>query len=98
MSRVYGIRKGFADISADAIQESLKKQEKRAQAMLDAGEISRNDLAALRLQLSAAALARLDALSKSQQTFQQLEDALQSPLGLPATLWQHPPRRPETAQ
>jgi outer membrane protein, heavy metal efflux system len=83
---------------ADAIQENLRKQEKTAQAVLDAGEISRSDLAALRLQLSASALARLDALAKSQQALQQLEDALQSPLGLPATLWQHAPRRPEIAK
>ena len=79
----------------EGIQENLKKQETRAQAMLDAGEISKSDLAALRLQLSAAALARLDALSKSQQALQQLEDALQSPVGLPAGLWQFAPRRTE---
>jgi outer membrane protein TolC len=83
---------------ADAIQSNLEKQEKRAQAMLEAGEISRSELAALRLQLSASALARLDALSKSQQALQQLEDALQSPLGLPETLWQYQPRRSQTAK
>jgi outer membrane protein, heavy metal efflux system len=83
---------------ADMIEENLKKQEKRAQAMLDAGEISRSDLAALRLQLSAAALARLDTLAKSQQALQQLEDALQSPLGLPPGLWQRQPRRVEIAK
>ena len=38
---------------AAVIQENLKQQEKRAQAMLEAGEISKSDLAALRLQLSA---------------------------------------------
>ena len=36
---------------AEDLQENLKKQEKRAQAMLEAGEISRSELAALRLQL-----------------------------------------------
>ena len=66
--------------------------------MLDAGEISKSEFAALRLQLSASALARLDALTKSQQALGQLEDALQSPLHLPATLWQTPPRSSETAK
>jgi outer membrane protein TolC len=78
---------------ADPIERNLKKQERTAQAMLKEGEISRSDLAALRLQLSASALARLDALTKSQQAYQQLEDALQSPMGLPETLWHYPPRR-----
>jgi outer membrane protein TolC len=82
---------------AEAIRESLKKQERTAQAMLEAGEISRSDLAALRLQLSASALARLDALTKSQQAFQQLEDALQTPIGLPSSLWQYSPRRMESS-
>jgi outer membrane protein TolC len=83
---------------ADSIQGNLTKQEKTSLAMLEAGEISRMDLAALRLQLSASALARLDALSKSLQALQQLEDALQSPLGLPETLWQYQPRRQQTAK
>ena len=38
------------------------------------------------------ALAPLDALTKARQAFQQLEDALQSSLGLPTSLWQHPIR------
>jgi outer membrane protein TolC len=82
---------------AEAIQENLKKQEKRAQAMLEAGEISRSELAALRLQLSASALGRMEAIAKSLQAFQQLEDALQSPLGLAPNLWQQQPRRLQAA-
>jgi outer membrane protein, heavy metal efflux system len=82
----------------DAMRANLQKQEKTAQAMLDAGEISRSELAAQRLQLSASALARLEALTKSQQALGQLEDALQSPLGLPATFWQNSPRLSETAK
>jgi outer membrane protein TolC len=77
---------------ADALLARLKKQEQRSSAMFDAGEISKGDLAALRLQLSASALARLDALVKSQQALVQLEDALQGPLGLPEALWQTSPR------
>ncbi len=80
---------------AEAIRTDLQSQERRAQAMFQAGEISRSDLAALRVQLSASAVARLEALTQSQQARGQLEDALQSPLGLPATLWQAPPRLSE---
>jgi outer membrane protein, heavy metal efflux system len=76
----------------ELLRAGLQKQEKAAQALLEAGEISRSELTALRLQLSASSLARLDAVTKSQQALAQLEDALQSPLGLPATLWQNPPR------
>ena len=72
----------------DALREHLLKQEKAAQAMLDAGEISRADLATQRLQLSAAAVARLDALSKSLQAYGLLEDAWQNPTGVPATAWE----------
>jgi outer membrane protein, heavy metal efflux system len=83
---------------AGAITENLKKQEKTTQAMLEAGEISRTELAALRLQLSASELAHLDALTKSQQAYQELEDALQSPLGLSPTLWQVTPRPSEISK
>ena len=83
--------------AAEAIQENLKRQKERAQGMLEAGEISRSELAALRLQLSASALGRLDALVKSLQAFQQLEEALQSPFGLSPNSWQQPPARAEAA-
>ena len=76
----------------DAMQANLLKQEKSARGMLEAGEISKSDLAALRLQLSAVALARLDAITKSLHARAQLEDALQSPLGLPPSVWQNAPR------
>ena len=77
---------------ADALRANLLKQEKAARAMLEAGEIAKADLTALRLQLSASALARLDALTKSQQALGQLEDALQTPLGVSASAWQDAPR------
>jgi outer membrane protein TolC len=81
---------------ANAIEQDLNKQEKTAQGMLEAGEISRSELTALRLQLSTSALARLDAIAKSQAAFQQLEDALQSPAGLPESLWQYSSRGLQT--
>jgi outer membrane protein TolC len=83
---------------ADTLLARLQKQEQRAQAMFDAGEISKGDLAALRLQLSASALGRLDALVKLQQALGQLEDALQSPLGSSVAAWQAAPRVPESSK
>ncbi len=83
---------------ADELLARLQKQEQRSRAMFEAGEISKGDLAALRLQLSASALARLDALVKSQQALVQLEDALQSPLGLPESIWQTSPRVSQSNQ
>ena len=83
---------------ADELLARSQKQEQRSRAILDAGEISKGDLVAQRLQLSASALAHLDALVKSQQALVQLEDALQSPLGLPASLWQTSPRVSESHQ
>jgi len=81
----------------EALRAHLLQQEKIAQAMLDAGEISKAELVALRLQLNAAAQARLDALTKSQQALGALEDALQSPIHAPASAWQTSPRLSESS-
>ncbi len=72
----------------DALRLNLLQQEKSAQAMVSAGEISKADLAALRLQLSASALARLDSLTKYRQAYGLLEDALQGTLGVPSSEWE----------
>lgn len=77
---------------AESMFADLTRQERVAQGMLEAGAISGSDLAALRLQLSTSALARLDALMQAQQAVGQLEDAVQSPLGLPSDVWEQPPR------
>ena len=80
------------------LRDRLQKQEQRSQAMFELGEISKGDLVAQQLQLSASAQARLDAITKSQQALAQLEDALQGPLGLPESAWQTSPRVLETTQ
>jgi outer membrane protein TolC len=85
-------------VDTDALLANLQKQEQTAQAMFTAGEISKSELVGLQLQLGASALARLDALVKSQQALGQLEDALQSPLGLPYAVWQTSPRISETSK
>ncbi len=66
-----------------------------AQAMRDAGEISKSELTGLQLQLSASALARLDALVKAQPAAGQLEDAVESPFDVPLAPIEsvrHPPQ------
>jgi outer membrane protein TolC len=87
-------RQKLAD--ADGLLANLQKQENTARAIFEVGEISKSELAGLQLQLSTSALARLGALVQSQQALGALEDALQSPLNLPATAWQASPRMAET--
>jgi outer membrane protein, heavy metal efflux system len=81
---------------ASAMLTDLTRQEGIAEAMLEEGAISRGDLAALQLQLSVSALARLDALLQAQQAVGQLEGAVQAPLGLPSAVWERRPRSPES--
>jgi outer membrane protein, heavy metal efflux system len=83
---------------AEDLRDRLQKQAQRSQAMFEVGEISKSDLVAQQLQLSASAQARLDAITKSQQALAQLENALQGPLGLPESVWQTSPRVLETSQ
>lgn len=79
--------------SADGMLNDMQQQQRVAQSMFDSGEISRIDLDQQRLQLISAELTRLDALVRVQQAAGQLEDALQSPIDLPDSLWQSAPRR-----
>lgn len=78
--------------AADTMATVLQTQEQRAEALLASGEISEADLVALRLEVNAIALERVGALSEVQQALSALEDALQSPLGLPPAVWQNAPR------
>ena len=77
---------------ADAMLVNLQRQEKSARALFEAGEISKSELAGRQLQFSAAALAWQDALTKAALAAGQLEDALQSPIGLPESVWQQSAR------
>lgn len=71
--------------TADSLQTNLEKQDQLLRAKLEAGEVSRGEALASQVELAAARLARAEALAKSQQALGQLEDALQSPVGLAAT-------------
>jgi outer membrane protein TolC len=76
--------------AAATMLEQLQKQERFAQAQFDAGEVSRQSVAAARLERTTAALVQLDARLKAQEALGQLESALQSPLDLPDSLFAPP--------
>ncbi len=83
---------------AESLRVTLLKQEKSLQVMLAVGEISKAEIVGLQLELSASALTRLDAIAKAQQALGLLEDALQQPSGLSASVWEGSPRRSEPAE
>jgi outer membrane protein TolC len=78
---------------SNAMLGELTRQQQTAEGMLAAGAISGAELAALKVQTSAAALVRLDALLEAQRALGQLQDAVQRPLGLPDAVWEQSPRR-----
>lgn len=82
---------------AEKILGDVGKQEKAADALLAAGEISKGDVAALQLQLGTSKLVRHEAFVKVRQAAGQLEDAVQRPLDLPAAAWQDAPRVTESS-
>lgn len=85
--------------AAAPLLNELNRQEHLSQKMLEAGEVSRQALAAARLELAAAALTLFDAKAKAQEAVGQLEKTLQTPLTLPAplaTLEKNPPATKST--
>lgn len=77
-------RQKFA--AAAGLVEQSQKQERATMEMFKAGEVSRQAVAAAKLESATAALAQLDARMKAQQAVTALEAALQSPLELPTSL------------
>jgi outer membrane protein, heavy metal efflux system len=63
--------------TTDAMMANLTRQEQAAERLFNAGEISRLELGSTQLELYTGALARLDALVKTQQALGGLEDAMQ---------------------
>ena len=80
---------------ANMMLADLTRQKRVARGMLEAGAISGADLAALQVQLSASALANLDASVQTWQAAGLLEDAIQDPLRLPDVVWEQLPRATE---
>lgn len=71
--------------AAKSLNQELATQLQTAQGMLNAGEISRIQLAQRQLELTTGALTQLTALVQAQESLGTLEDALQSPAGLPVS-------------
>jgi outer membrane protein TolC len=77
---------------AESLLANLRREEATARKVFELGEISRSDLVALQLQLSATSLARLDAVTRAREARGALEDALERPLPAASDAWQMPPR------
>jgi outer membrane protein TolC len=71
-----------------------QRQQKSAQAQLDAGAADQLDSLNAELELESASLALLENETQLQQSFGQLEDALQSPLTLPGLAVQQMQKKP----
>ena len=70
--------------TADTLMEDLRKRERLAQSMYEAGETLKLDWAAAQLEVAANALARLTIQVEAQQALGRLENALQSPVQISA--------------
>lgn len=66
--------------AAEDLLSNLAKQESTAGARYSAGEISRLEVLGIQLELNTSALARLEALVRTQESVGRLENAMQSPL------------------
>jgi cobalt-zinc-cadmium efflux system outer membrane protein len=72
--------------AAARLETETGKRIRSIQAMLQAGEVDRLALATAQLESSTIALASLDAVVKARQALARLEDAIQSPVQLPANI------------
>jgi len=70
---------------AASLLADQEKQEQAVRARLAAGDVSRGELLAVQIELATARLVRLDAQIKARQALGALEEAVQSPLSLPAS-------------
>ncbi|MFO1514715.1 MAG: TolC family protein [Verrucomicrobiota bacterium] len=77
-------------VVATELLAQAQKQERATEAMAKAGELSRQAVAAARLETANIELARLDALLKAQQAAAALENAVQLPLELSESLLHAP--------
>ncbi len=72
----------------DSLSATQAAQQKSMEAQFQAGAVDRVEIVAAELELDTARLARLDAQVKLQQALGALEDAVQRPFELPATIYE----------
>lgn len=80
-----------ADVSL--MSKEVERLETAARARFAAGDIPKSELVTIRLQVNAAALARLEALAQTQRALGDFEAAVQVPSSLPAEVWRTEPAR-----
>ena len=80
-----------ADVSL--MSKEVERLEAAARARFAAGDIPKSELVTIRLQVNAAALARLEALAQTQRALGDFEAAVQVPSSLPAEVWRTEPAR-----
>ncbi len=73
--------------AAARVEAGFARRERVARARYDAGDISRLELTGARLERVTAELAAADATARAAAAVGALEDAMQSPLGVPAWAW-----------
>jgi len=79
--------------TASSLLANLEKQERVLRGRLEAGEATRGEVIAGRVEMAAARLARAEAVARSQQALGQLEEALQSPVKWPKGAPENEPRK-----
>lgn len=85
-------------VTVGALLGNLQKRLDSVRAMQQAGELDALAVADAQVEFNTGALSRMDALVKAQQARGQLEDALQSPLVLPAAVLQNAQTNPKETQ
>jgi outer membrane protein TolC len=78
--------------TANSLLANLEQQQRNLLSRLEAGEISRLEVSTFQLELSQAALARLETVAQTQQALGALEEAVQSPMEVIDGLWRRSPR------
>lgn len=90
---VAGFRAGQTNVAElKDLTAAQAAQERSVREQLQAGAVDRLQLLTAELELKAAEITRLDAQVKLQQAVGALEDAVQRPLDLPASVWQTAPQ------
>jgi outer membrane protein, heavy metal efflux system len=84
--------------TARALLANLQRRLDSVRAMQQAGELDAVAVANAQVEFNTGALSRLDALVKAQQARGQLEDAMQSPLVLPAAVLQNAQNKSQQTQ
>ena len=82
----------------EGLVATQQAQRRSLAAEFQAGAVDRLEVLTGQIELNTAELTRLEAELKLHQAFGALEDAVQRPLDLPASLYESPPSKPQAAK